>query len=404
MAYFVDIAGNTIVRTSGTVNSITSPTQAGARAIEFNSLSGGSVVDGNGKISFTVPSGIGTGDFTLEGWISCDAGTDSTRLPDYFLDVDGLGVLAKIAYFDAVNGFGFQTAVSDSTLFSNSGHTGITDATYFHFMLTRVSGTVRWFTDGNLEKNLGSLTGNIDGTTIQIGDLGDSAGHFRLDAFRISDNDRYGVGDGSPTSFTPDPSTDAETEDVNTVVLITGQELTPQDGQASLQGNSAIGDQNYFDTQTYVALSYFDHVTEAERFETAVINMNIESAIGDQDYMDTQDYVVLSYFDHLTDAVVLEGRSASLVIQSSLSVSAQELGEISISIQATSSITVILEASASVSISSNLTVVCNAFEPISRINPRYTLIIPRETRVNTITQQTRSLQVPKQQRILEFEI
>lgn len=401
MAYFVDITENTLVRTSGTVNSITSPTQAGARAIEFNSLSGGSVVDDNGKISFTVPSGIGTGDFSIEGWISV---SDAEYQPEYILDVAGIDVQAKIIWGGLPNGYGFSTALGDSTAYTFSDYTNVTDQTYFHFMLTRVSGTVRWFTDGGLGRNLGTLTGNMDGTTIQIGDLGEGAGHFRLDAFRISDNDRYGVGDGSPTGFTPDTSTDAETVDANTVVLITGQTVVPAEGQITLETNSAIGDQDYMDQQDYVALSYFDHSIDAEKFEVATVTIETNSAIGDQNYIQEQDYVSLSYFEHTIDAQVDEGRSVSLTIQSTLSVSAEEPGEVSISIQATSSITVILEASASVSISSALTVVCNAFEPISRTNPRYTLIIPKETRVNTITQQTRSLQVPKQQRILEFEI
>ena len=401
MAYFVDITENTLVRTSGTVNSITSPTQAGARAIEFNSLSGGSVVDDNGKISFTVPSGIGTGDFSIEGWISV---SDPANVGEYWLDIDGINLQSKIGYTGASTGFRFYTSVGDSTAFLTAGDTNIADQTYFHFMLTRVSGTVRWFTEGGLARNVGTLTGNMDGTTIQIGDLGEGAGHFRLDAFRISDNDRYGVGDGSPTGFTPDTSTDAETVDANTVVLITGQTVVPAEGQITLETNSAIGDQDYMDQQDYVALSYFDHSIDADRFEVATVTIETNSAIGDQNYIQEQDYVSLSYFEHTIDAQVDEGRSVSLTIQSTLSVSAEEPGEVSISIQATSSITVILEASASVSISSALTVLCNAFEPISRTNPRYTLIIPKETRVNTITQQTRSLQVPKQQRILEFEI
>ena len=89
-----------------------------------------------------------------------------------------------------------------------------------------------------------------------------------------------------------------------------------------------------------------------------------------------------------------------IALGTTLVANAELAGEVSVSISTTSSIQANAESTGIINpdIFSSLTVNCQVF----RDNPRYTLIIPQETRVNTITEETRTVKIPKETRELEF--
>ena len=103
----------------------------------------------------------------------------------------------------------------------------------------------------------------------------------------------------------------------------------------------------------------------------------------------------------VTAAEVTQGEVTVLIAgTTSITAVADLAGEVSVSISATTSIQANAESSGDVEPGITVTLTCSA--QVFRVNPRYTLIIPKETRVNTITQETRQVKIPKQTRELEF--
>jgi hypothetical protein len=93
--------------------------------------------------------------------------------------------------------------------------------------------------------------------------------------------------------------------------------------------------------------------------------------------------------------------SLDITASTSLAANAIALANVSSNITLTTGIQANAESTGVINIDSlsDLLVDCQVF----RINPRYTLIIPQETRLNTIQMETRQVLIPTETRELEFE-
>ena len=375
-----DKAGNVTVTTSGTVTSVDSPVYFG-KALEFNTLSGGSIADTNGKLEFEIPTGeIGSGDFTVEGFISVSKNGGSYNHADFFLDLPALGYRLKT---NTVSGkLGFIIQKPDASQVSGGSAT-ITDETYAHFMLTRESGTIKFYSFGAFQQT--SLeTGNthdFGGDTVELGDLhGPQTALFRIDAFRISDTVR-----NSPSGSSYNiPGADSSVENVgsDTIVLLDGSSITIENAtinasasttlsanagivgvdsallqstaslsssatrqpgvRASLSGKVFFEDgyveSGYIDTTYFRALlaDSFDAgaasisanssvSVSAGVIESAQADLSSSAVIGTQNYVEAN-YIEAGYFEHTTDAEVIQ-LGANLSSTVTVSVSADEEGE-----------------------------------------------------------------------------
>lgn len=246
---------------------------------------------------------------------------------------------------------------------------------------------------------------------------------------------------------------------VNSSVITAAGEI--QQTAVSISINGQVGQQNYVESG-YIVEGYFTANTTAGYLQSAQATLSSQLAVGGALYVESG-YIELGYFEQNIDAQIFVGAEidtaiagtvtltanvdadavitmssnasvlvtalgtifdadASLSSTSSLSADAGEVtqGEVSVSITGTTSIlatadlagTVAVSIAATTSIQANaessgqiepgITVTLTCSASVLRINPRYTLIIPKETRVNTITQETRQVIIPKQTRELEF--
>lgn len=386
-----DKAGNATITASGTVTSVTDPVYVGPKALQFNSSADDSVSDGNGKISFTIPSGIGTGVFTIQAFISINS-DDSTHTgnhhSDYFIDVGGIQVRVKTQTSSG------ELRISPSNLgygsFRAATNTQASPNEYFHFRITRDSSNAVKFWEGlpgatgGLEHVLSnSDTTNMDGQTIEIGDLGTGGGAFRLDAFEIKDT----YSENTSTSYII-PSNDSTAEDIesDTLVLIDGTATTTFEGDASLSASTSLTvganrivgvatspsstasvsvtaneliqasatlsinavTENYIES-TYIEEGYFKDL-KANVFSPAVaslsasgsvscsagvirdasVSLGIDVFVGDENYVE-EGYIELGYFERtvLAEEVVV---TIDLTISTTLTVTAEETADATLQI------------------------------------------------------------------------
>ena len=110
---------------------------------------------------------IGTGDFTIEGWVYVTGTNFSgmfTSYPNPTTGSSGIGIIWETSRVPFL-----ATGANSSGNFTNLG-SGVTMALnrWYHLAATRESGTIRIFVDGEL-KNTGTSTRNIIGTAYGIG-------------------------------------------------------------------------------------------------------------------------------------------------------------------------------------------------------------------------------------------
>ena len=324
-----DKTGNATITTSGTVTSVTSPVYVGPTALQFNSSAEDSVSDGNGKISFTIPSGIGTGEFTIQAFISVNSDDGShggNHHSDHFIDIGGIQVrfqtstsLGQLHLAPTNMGYGTLKA---------STNTNVSPNAYFHFRITRdSSGDIKTW-EGNPAGGTGGLehvlatgnTTNMDGVTIEIGDLGSGGGAFRLDAFEIKDS--YSQNTGSSYII---PSQDSTAQDVegDTLVMIDGTVQEVVDATISTSSSSTVActANNIASGEGALSISATVTPTTSELISAAAslsINATIEDGYVESGYIDE------TYFVALT-ANVFESGTSSISASATVSATAGEV-------------------------------------------------------------------------------
>lgn len=224
-------------------------------------------------------------------------------------------------------------------------------------------------------------------------------------------------------------SIEATVEQAEEVIMTIGSALSVDatklvPAQASMSSNLAVGD--LYVELGYIEAGYFVDTIPANAFRGVDIDTDIAGVVSLTANTEADAVITMSstsgmlvtaagtIFDAdaslsstaqltVTASEILPGAvSVSISSASSILATADLVGEVSVNISATTSIQANAESSGDVEPSITVTLTCSA--QILTLNPRYTLIIPAETRVNKITQETRTVQIPKQTRELEFFI
>ena len=170
-----DITGKTITLNGGAARSATQSKFGGYSAY----------FDGTGDCLSVAGANIGTGDFTVRGWVWVTAATSyfvifDTRSAD--LSTDGFQI-----YIDATYKIAFGTG---NPYVGTVGTTSISNGTWAHVEICRSSGIIYGFLDGNLEFTVAN-TSNFSNTGWKIGHKWDVAGTFSsgyIDDFQFYSN------------------------------------------------------------------------------------------------------------------------------------------------------------------------------------------------------------------------
>jgi hypothetical protein len=170
---------------------------------KFGGASG--LFDGSGDYLLSAADGtaIGTGDFTIEGWIRTVDGSSYRCIASLVPDSDNNSFYVlnnTLIWYDG--GVRCQSGT-----FSNN--------VWYHVAVTRSSGTVRVFLDGTVSGATFSSTANIGNNTTRIGTRGAATGewfHGYIDELRITKGiARYTASFTPPTASFPDAQ-DSESE------------------------------------------------------------------------------------------------------------------------------------------------------------------------------------------------
>lgn len=358
----IDKAGNATITDSGSVTSIDDPVISGSKALQFN-------FDTDAKISFAIPDGIGTDEFTIQGFISIATG-DSTHggnnHPNYYIDIGGIQVRIKTTTVS--NELRVAPTALSYGSFKTATNTGVSPNEYFHFRVTRdSSGDIKfWEGDptgggaGSLEHVLAtSNSTNMNGQTIEIGDLGGGQGAMRLDALEVKTSYAQSTGTAyiipetviSGHAESPD---DSSAEDIrsDTLVLIDGTVLDILEGTVTTSASATVtaaanvvnsgtvpmsitsGLVAQFVEQGTANISADATVSATARStQIAEANLAISGIVGGggQDYVDAT-YIVDGYFISATiDADILL-TSVTIPITTSMVTEAVESAVVDISV------------------------------------------------------------------------
>lgn len=292
-----DLTGNVTVTTSGTASAVTSPVKFGSSAVQFNTVSGGTVTDTNGQYSFTTPSSsVDQGDFTIEGWISVSNDGGSLHHSDHFIEIGGVDVKIRTSTVSGNNRIEI-TFDQNSTQFNIAAQnlsTMGTNETYYHFQVYRQSGYVFGGANGTICASALSAPENfssMDEVTMTVGDLGSSAGCCRVDSLRFSNVVRGEPTGAGGTYQVPDNSDSSEYADANTLVLITGSVPATVEGAASLSTSvsTAVSGDVFTTASVNLSSSVSTSISAAELFSSSAslsINAIIEDGYVESGYID----------------------------------------------------------------------------------------------------------------------
>ena len=183
--------------------------------------------DGNGDYLMWPKTNIGSSDFTIEGWVNLNSLASYQSVfggIDIGLDVQNSTTI--VMGYNATPG-GFARTVPT-----------ISTGTWYHFAISRTSGTIRIFWNGTQAgASVSSATMNNTSTNWVIGRNSESAAQYYLNGY--VDEFRITIGSGRYTSnFTPSASA-----------------FTNADGSAELPATPAVGNVVYSDTGIYVCSS-----------------------------------------------------------------------------------------------------------------------------------------------------
>jgi hypothetical protein len=193
--------------------------------------------------------------------------------------------------------------------------------------------------------------------------------------------------------------------------------------EASLSSEVRVGDQ--YVELGYIEQGYFAQATTTNAIRSAEIDSSIAGTVtmtANADFV--ADIIISSSLSIVAIGGGEKDGQANLSATASVSCDPDEIqaGVVQANIAASTNITAGANRTASVSanIAATSNVVASAVPTaisifggsvttsilagVIRDNPRYTLLIPQESRVNTITQETRQVIIPEETRELEFEV
>lgn len=216
------------------------------------------------------------------------------------------------------------------------------------------------------------------------------------------------------------PGTEANLA-ITSAVTALGTEL--RSTSATLTSEVTVGEKYIEDN--YIEAGYFQEGIPANEIHGAVIasdiagtvsllanadfigDVNITATVTVQASMGTTQVADIDLTIESSANIFASERQAvdatlDIALGTSLTANAELAGDVTVAIQATTSIQANAESTGVITFTgiSDLTVNAGVF----RDNPRYTLLIPQENRVNTITQETRQVIIPAETRELEFEV
>ncbi len=190
---FLDGSTNnfTITRNGNTTQGTFSP---------FSQTGWGNYFDGSNDY-LTAPAGtafaFGTGDFSVEAWVYLNAtATSQNTIASTYAN-------ASSGFTFSLEGTGVLRVRMSGDSIQLSGSTVVSANTWHHVMVSRVSGTLRMFLNGNVDGSVADSTNsNNSSTAWNIGRLANASGYF---AGYIS-NHRVIKGSGTSAAFTPSTS------------------------------------------------------------------------------------------------------------------------------------------------------------------------------------------------------
>ncbi len=198
-AAIVDVSSRNVMETVGDAKIVTSTRKYGTGSMYF---------DGTGDY-ISLPSNplfaFGTGDFTIEAWVWTSSVSFSTQ-PGWIQTSDTAGGF-KTTYTTGITGyFGASAAGSlafnvGGTLYASAGNTIVID-TWYHMAVTRASGTVRVFVNGNIVASGNGNNANLTGQNLVVGGYYSTSYLLNgyIDDLRITRFARYTANFTPPTS------------------------------------------------------------------------------------------------------------------------------------------------------------------------------------------------------------
>jgi hypothetical protein len=198
-AGIVDVSSRNVMETVGDAKIVTSTRKYGTGSMSF---------DGTGDY-ISLPSNplfaFGTGDFTIEAWVWTSSVSFSTQ-PGWIQTSDTAGGF-KTTYTTGITGyFGASAAGSlafnvGGTLYASAGNTIVID-TWYHMAVTRASGTVRVFVNGNIVASGNGNNANLTGQNLVVGGYYSTSYLLNgyIDDLRITRFARYTANFTPPTS------------------------------------------------------------------------------------------------------------------------------------------------------------------------------------------------------------
>ena len=231
---------------------------------------------------------LGTGDFTIEGWIRLDTlppDNGSSFAPNYtiFSLWGSTGAEQAVNFVMRQDTFGFRVGLETRNSNENSGTFTFAINTWYHWAITRETATdnIRLYFDGNYRVgDFGANTGvNLDRTgsePLRLGSLdGSDADTFvpgRIDNVRITKNVAYYTGTGSYTVPVTDfPESAGGAQDTGYLYSFNGNGFT--EVQATADNNY---EHDYFLTNDEPILT----PTEAEYAVELDVNPDIGAGTG----------------------------------------------------------------------------------------------------------------------------
>lgn len=210
---------------------------------------------------------------------------------------------------------------------------------------------------------------------------------------------------------------------LSSTATVTASATVFDNAAVSISSEVRVGDQ--YVELGYIEQGYFAQATTPNVIASAEVDSSIAGTVtmtANADFV--ADIIISSSLSIVTIAGSEKDGQANLSATASVSCDPDEIqaGVVQANIAASTNITAGANRTASVSanIAATSNVVASAIPTaisifggsvttsivagVIRDNPRYTLLIPQESRVNTITQETRQVIIPEETRELEFEV
>lgn len=240
--------------------------------------------------------------------------------------------------------------------------------------------------------------------------------------FYLEDDD-YTANNYFNTTFDATVEQTASESILSSSLTVQAEAFRVDQAAADLSSDVFVGDR--YVELGYIEQGYFAQATTTNVTASAEIDSSIAGTVtmtANADFV--ADIIISSSLSIVAIGGGEKDGQANLSATASVSCDPDEIqaGVVQASIAASTNITAGANRTASVSanIAATSTVVASAIPTaisifggslttsivagVIRDNPRYTLLIPQESRVNTITQETRQVIIPEETRELEFEV